>query len=305
MKATRLLMGLGGIICMSGCAGLTQMQDTAAKFDQGVHTASTAELSLFNQVQAAECSRNFYTQGFDFATALPDKKTGEYPVLASTLDLRTSACVHQELTDAQLAIRQKLMETITLYADAIQTLTNGTADTNLSNNAKTLAGDIKTLGTQQKFTSVEAAGAAALNTAVITIATMIIDHSSYKHVKEAASAMQVPLSTVVNELKAENTNDAIGLSSKSDSLINEMRTGLSAARDKLGPASFLDVVSTRVTLQSLTIAPPNVAQLNETLDAVVKANDALARSTNGGAIPEISDLISRAQQASTLFNSSK
>jgi hypothetical protein len=305
MKRSRLGSTLAGvaIVATSACAGLTQMQDTAAKFDQGVHTASAAELSLFTQNQAAECSRTFYLQGFEFAVATPDPKTHHYPVLP--LDLRSSACVHQELTDDQLAIRQKLMQTMTLYADAIQTLTNGTNDANLSDNAKTLAGDIKALGTQQKFTSVGSNAAAALNTAVVAIATMIIDHTSYKHVKDAASAMQAPLETVVKELKAENLADATGLSSKTDSLLNEVRTGLSAARDRFGAVSFLYILSARATVQSLIVSPPNVKQLNETLDAIVKANAALARSNDGGAIPEISDLISRAQQASTLFNAWK
>jgi hypothetical protein len=290
-------------VVVSACAGLTQLQDTAAKFDQGVHTASAAETGLFNQVQASECSRNFYVQGFNFATALRDKNTGQYPELP--LDLRATACVHQELTDAELTNRQSLMQAITLYADAIQTLTNGTSDTNLNDDAKTLAGKIKDLGTQQKFTSTEAEAGAALNTAIVTIATMVIDHSSYKDVKAAAAAMQKPLSTIVKALEDENSADAVGLASKADLLTNEMRTGLLAARDKFGAASFLDVVTTRTTLQSLIVTPPNVAQLNGTLDAVVKANEALARSTNGGAIPEISALISRAQQASTIFSASK
>jgi len=288
----------------SACAGLTQMQDTAAKFDQGVHTVSTAEMNLFTQVQAAECSRNFYVQGFDFATVPRDKTTGKYPE-RPPLDLRSNTCVHLELTDEQLALRQKLMQTITLYADAIQTLTNGTSDTNLSDEAKTVAGKIKDLGTQQKFTSTEVGVGAVLNAALVTIATMVIDHSSYKDVKSAATAMQTPITNVVKALKAENSADAIGLASKADGLANEMRTSLSAARDNTGAASFLDVVSTRMALDSLIVTPPNVAQLNATLDAVVKANDALAHSTNGGAIPEIADLISRAQQASTLFNASK
>jgi len=304
MKVTPFLAGLGATICMSACAGLTQMQDTAAKFDQGVHAATAAELSLFSQVQAAECSRNFYSKGFDFATAQPDLKTGKFPQ-EPTLDLRPSACIHFELDDSQLAIRRKLLATITLYADAVQTLTNGTSDTNLGATAKTLAGNIKALGAQQQFTTVEGTGAAALNSAVVVIATMIIDHSSYKHVKDAAAAMNEALSTIVKELQAENSADAVGLSSKADGLVNEMRTGLSAARDRFGPASFLDVVSAKIAIQSLIITPPNIAQLNETLDAIVRANEALARSTNGGAIPEISNLISRAQQASTLFNSAK
>jgi hypothetical protein len=288
---------------VSACAALTQMQDTAAKFDQGVHTVSSAETGLFNQVQAAECSRNFYVQGFNFATALRNKTTGQYPELP--LDLRATACVHQELTDVELAVRQRLMQAITLYADAIQTLTNGTSDTNLNDDAQTLAVKIKDLGTQQQFTSTEGIAGNVLNAAVVTIATMIIDHSSYKNVKAAATAMQTPLSDLVEALKYENSADTVGLASKADLLTNEMRTGLLAARDNLGPASFLEVVTTRATLQSLIVTLPNVAQLNSTLDSVVKANAALAHSTNGGAIPEISDLISRAQQASTLFNASK
>jgi hypothetical protein len=280
------------------------MQDTAAKFDQGVHTATAAEAALFTQVQAAECTRDVYTHGFDFATEQPDK-SGNFSKKPATLDLRGSKCIHNELTDEQLAIRQKLLKTITLYADAIQTLTNGTSDTKLSDDSTKLAGDIKTLGSQQKFTSSEAGLAAGLNAAIVTLATMIIDHSSYKHVKDAALAMQKPLSTVVDELKKENAGDVEGLSSKADALINEMRTGLDAARDKFGAASFLDVVYAKTTLDVLIITPPSVATLNDALDAIVKANDALARSTDGGAIPEISDLISRGQQASTLFNASK
>ncbi len=305
MKLSAMLVGLGSSVCICACTGLTQMQDTAAKFDLGVHTASNAELGLFNQVQAAECARNFYTQGFDFATAVPDKNTGQYRLSDSILDLRPSACVHQELTDPELRMRQKLLEAITLYADAIQSLTNGTSETGLGKNATDLAGDIKTLATQQKFTTEAQGDAAVLNTAVTTIAAMIIDHSSYKHVKDAALAMQKPLSIVVARLKTENSDDAVGLESKTDSLANEMRSALSAARDKFGPASFLDVVAARASFQSLIVAAPNVQTLNDTLDAIVRANDALGRSTDGGAIPEIADLISRAQQASTLFNSSK
>ena len=291
-------------VAASACSGLTQMQDTAAKFDQGVHTVSAAEMNLFTQVQAAECSRNFYVRGFDFATAPRDKTTGQFPELPP-LDLRSNTCVHQELTDAQLALRQKLMQAITLYADAIQTLTNGSSDTNLNDDAKTVAGKIKDLGAQQTFTSREAGAGAALNAALVTIATMIIDHTSYKDVKAAANAMHTPLSKVVKALKDENSADAIGLASKADGLANEMRSSLAAARDNAGAASFLDVVSTRMALESLIVTPPNVAQLNATLDAVLKANDALAHSTNGGAMPEIVDLISRAQQASTLFSAAK
>jgi hypothetical protein len=305
MRGREICAAASAVMYLSSCTGLTQMQDTAAKFDQGVHAATSAEMSLFHNVQAAQCNRDFYRAGFDFATAERDRHTRRFPREQSDLDMRVGQCVHTELTDDQLALRQKLMDIITLYADSIQTLTNGTAQTSLSKEAQTVADDIKTLGVQQKFSAQGQATVSALNAAVVTIATLIIDHSAYKHVKDAAAKAQNGLVTIVEELEAENAADAIGLESKADGLASEMRSAVSAARDRFGPASFLDIVYARITLQSLVITPPDVAQMNAALDAVVAANAALARSANGGAIPEISDLITRAQQASTLFKSAK
>jgi hypothetical protein len=307
MKSHRTLLPALLIFCLSlsGCAGLTQMQDTAAKFNQSVHVATAAEMSLFHQVQAAECSRNFYAQAFDFATAPPTDAKHHYAVLLSTLDLDPANCTPQELTDDQLAIRQKLTDTINLYADAVQSLTNGTSDTTLSKNSLTLAGDIKGLATQEKFNSVQGGAAAGLNAAVVTIVGMIVDHRIYKEVKAAAGAMQDPLTIIVHQLQLENLADAQGLASKAEGFANELRSSLGAARDQFGTASFLDIVQARMAYQATILTPPKVDQLNRTLDSVLKANEALARSANGGAIPEISDLVTRAQQASAVFNASK
>jgi hypothetical protein len=291
-----------GVTCVSACSGLTQMQDTINKFDQGAHTASTAQMSLFKQVQQAECNRNFYNTALSFAAAKKNSSADKSPAI--TLDL-TAPCKHTELTDDQLQIRQKLMDSITLYADAIQTLANGTDDTNLSKNSQALATDINTLAKQQKFSAVTPATTGALNTALVTITNMILDHAKYKDIKSAASSVQQELSTVVEELKAENVNDIQSLESKAGAISGDFNTAVLAARENAGLASFLDVVYARSSIQSIVSAPPNVAQLNATLDALVTSNQALARATNGGAIPEISDLTSRAQQAVTLFNSSK
>jgi hypothetical protein len=306
MISTRIIRRchLPALLLTTACTPLTQMQDTAAKFNQSVHVAGAAQISLFHQVQAAECSRNFYRQGFDFATAPPDDKHRFTPA-QSVLDLDPAHCTPLELTNDELAVRQKLIDTITLYADAIQGLTNGTADTTLSKNSQTLAGDIQSFGKQEKFSSSTAGAAAALNAAVTAITGAIVDRKIFSDVKAAATALQQPLSVVVEALKAENNADAVGLANKNDGLINEMHSSLLSARDREGPASFLDIVNARTTLQSVIITPPKVDQLNQTLDAILKANDALARSSKGGAIPEISDLASRAQQASAIFNASK
>jgi hypothetical protein len=288
----------------AGCTPLTQLQDTAAKFDQGVHIATAAEASLFHQVQAAECTRNFYRQGFDFVTAIPDDKHKFTPA-QSVLDLDSTQCTPSELTDDELDLRQKLLDAITLYADSIQSLTNGTSDTNLSKNSQTLAANIQSLGKQQKFSANTADAAAILNTAVLTLVSAIVDHKIAADVRTAATNAQPFLTTIVAALKTENTADATGLASKTDALINEMRATLSASRERYGAASFMDVIEARAVLQAVIVTPPKVDQLNQTLDAILSANDALSRSAHGGAIPEISELASRAQQASAIFNASK
>lgn len=293
----------GVVLC--ACAGLTQMQDAATRFDQGVHTAAAAELSLFHSVQAAQCNRDFYRSGFEFATAERDGGTGAFPTEQSDLELRTGHCAHTELTDGELALRQRLLDAVTLYADSIQSLTNGSADKRLSDESLALAGHIKELGEQAQFSARGSATASALNAAVVTIAALIMDHTAYRHVRDAATKAQPDLAVVVAELEAENAADAMGLQSKADSLANEMRSAVSAARDQFGPASFLHVIYARLTLQSLVISPPDVAQMNAALDAIVTSNAALARASNGGAIPAIADLITRAQQASTLFQAGR
>jgi hypothetical protein len=305
MKLVRISIQVILCIVCCGCVGLTQMQDTAAKFNQSVHVATAAEINLFHEVRSAECSRNFFAQGFTFATAQPIDKQHHYAAGDSVLDLDPAHCVPQELTNEELAIRQKLTDTLNLYADSIQSLTNGTSDATLSQNSLKLADDIKGLATQQKFNSTEAGATAALNAAVITVTGMIVDHRIYKDVKTAAGAMQDPLSVIVHQLQRENVADAQGLAGKADGLIDELRTSLGAARDQYGAASFLDVVQARATVQTAVLTPIKVDQLNQTLDSLLTANEALARSAKGGAIPEISDLVSRAQQASAVFNATK
>jgi hypothetical protein len=289
------------IFSLSACSGLTQMQDTIGKFDQAAHSVGTAQMSLFQQIQSAECNRTFYIEAFTFSTTSKDD-SGKFP--SAPLDL-TPTCEPQELTNAQIAIRKSLLDTITLYADAIQTLASGTDNTTLSTNSQTLAGNIQKLASQQGFTSITATNTAALNAAVVTITGMILDHAKYKDIQTVALSAQAPLVTIVNELKNENVNDAAGLASKAGGLVNKYNAALLSSRDKRGPASFLDVVNSHNSLQAILVAPPDVTTLNKTLDALVAANNALAQAGNGGAVPEISDLISRAQKANTLFKSSR
>lgn len=287
------------LICtcaLSACSTfsrLAQRQETVSNFDQGVHTVGTSEMAFLHQVQAAECTRDFYEQAYKFATA-QDSKLNLAPL-----------CTPQELTNDELQLRQNLMNAITLYADTLQALTNGTNDSGLDSNSSTLAKNIQSLASQQKFTSVSTTETAGLNAAVVSVAEFIIDHHEYSKISAAASNLQQPLVTIVTALKSENLNDAAGLSSKLGTVKSDFRTAVLSSRDKRGPASFLDIAQAHSALSSIMISPPDVAQLNSALDALVTANQALADPKSTGAKAEISALISRSQQAATLFNSSK
>ena len=74
------------------------------------------------------------------------------------------------------------MNTITLYADAIQGLATGASNTTLSKNSQDLASNIQGLAKQQNFTAVTATNTAALNTAVVTITNLILNHAKYKEI---------------------------------------------------------------------------------------------------------------------------
>jgi hypothetical protein len=133
------------VISLTACTGLTQLQDTVAKFDQGAHTASTAEIGLFKQVQVDDCLGQFYRVAFAFATASKDQH-GNYQKIAFDVD---PACTSQELTVKEIATRQALLDTITLYADSIQTSANGNDDKSLSSNSEGLVNNIRGLAQQE------------------------------------------------------------------------------------------------------------------------------------------------------------
>lgn len=281
---------------LSACSTFSrfdEMQDTVSKFDQGVHTVSVSEMAFLHQVQAAECTRDFYEQSYKFATA-QDSAINLAPL-----------CTPQELTNDELQLRQKLMDAITLYADTLQALTNGANDSGLDSASSTLAKNIQSLAAQQKFTAVSANDTAGLNAAVVAVTEFIADHHEYTKISAAASDLQTSLATIVGTLKSENVNDAQGLASKLGTVTNDFRTAVSSSRDRRGPASFLDIAQAHTALSSILISPPDIAQLNGALDALVAANQALASPKSAAARPEISALVSCGQQVVSLFNSSK
>lgn len=304
MKASGLMV-LISVCALGGCSAFgryAQMQDNISKFDQGAHMVSVSEISFLHQVQSGECSRNFYEQAFQFATAQQDPTTHRYPKVA--LDLQP-ACTPQELTNQEMQVRQQLMDAITLYADTLLALAGGSNDTSLDSSSEALAKGVQSLAAQQKFTAIGTNDVAGVNAAISTLAGFLIDHREYGKITTAASKLQQPLTTIVSALKSENLNNAQGLASKQQDVTNDFRAAVSASRDHSGAASFLDIAQARTALNSILISPQNVSQLNAALDALLAANQSLGSPPSGASKAEISALISRGQQAVAVFNSSK
>jgi hypothetical protein len=299
LKPSHLIVVLGSTCCVAGCVGMTQLQQTASQFDKAVHTAGTTELVLLRDVQAGECNDQFYQEAFRVAGLGADRLD------LLQLDLTGGRCTHHELTDEELVIRQKLLGVLTLYADTIESLSAGKGDTDLVSKEKGLAGDIRSLSAQGKFSSVEKSGAAGLDAAVSTVVHLIMDRRAYMDVESAAGAVQTELTLVVRELQAENRADAQGLQSKYGSVSNEMISALKLACEQGGSKCFFGIASARGALDSVIVAPPNVELLNRTLDAVLTANAALSQPRAAGAVAEVAELVDRAQQAAALFTAAK
>jgi hypothetical protein len=278
---------------------MTQMQQTTSQFDKAVHTTATTELALFRKVQAGDCNDQFYREAYRVAGLGPDRLD------LAQMDLSGGHCTHQELTDEELAIRQKLLSTLTLYADTLQALSEGKGNLDPTAKEKALAGDIKSLATKGKFNSVEKSGAAGLDAAVSAVVHIIIDRRVYRGVESAAGAVQSELTVIIRELQAENRNDAQGLRSKYGSVNNEMISALKLACERGGAGCFFGIASAHTTLDSVIVAPPNIEELNKTLDAVLAANASLAQPKSEGAVAEVIELADRAQQVAAVFSESK
>jgi hypothetical protein len=100
-------------------------------------------------------------------------------------------------------------------------------------------------------------------------------------------------------------NDAQGLRSKYGSVNNELVSTLKLACARGGAGCFFGISSAHAVLDSVIVAPPNIEELNETLDAVLAANASLAQPKSEDVAAEVSELADRAQQAAALFSASK
>lgn len=307
------------IIALAGCSGLTQIQDTVSRFDQGAHSVATGQMKFFRQVQIADCNNQFYSAAFKWALNNVEN-----------LDL-SGECMPSILDDKQIKNRQALMDSITLYVDTIQALATNDNNKTLDSNSQNLAARLNGMARSHGFANISLAAEA--EAAVIAITEMALDQRKFKDITSAATAMSSSLLNIVENLKAENSTYAISMAGKMDQIQIQLKTALVEARNAsaweakeavgikgTSARSFLDVITAREILRSINplgaspltatqgsadrnLDPLNVAkELNMSLDSLVNANNALANAGTGGAIAAVNDLIARAQHANDILS---
>ena len=302
------MSALMAAVALSGCSGLTQMQDTVSKFDEATHAVASDQMTFLRQVQVADCANQFYTAALGFATKQTD-----------SLSL-AGRCDPTILTNEQILVRQRLVDTLTIYADKIQALATSDTNKTLDRNAQSLAGKLNALA-KSRGLSGAAPVAEGVETAIVAISEMALDQRRFTDVRQAARAMQPHVTKLVGALQGENVLFAEGMASKTEQLEIQLHLALARARDDQGPRSFLDVVAARDIFRSANVLggspgaasgtaghdadadPLNAAkQVNAALDAVVNANDALANAGTGGAVAAVNDLVVRARHAKDILS---
>ena len=293
-------------VSLAGCAGLTQIEDTITKFDQGAHSLSTAEMNFFRAVQTADCTSEFYFQAFEWANGTKDN-----------FDI-SGNCTPTILSDDQIKTRQALMDAITLYADKMEALASHDDNKTLDNNSQQLASSINNMAKNDPKLSSAFPVATGVEAAIIGISDMVLDQKKFTEIKGAAKDMEPDLETVVMTLQKENITFSLGIASKIDNIEGILRPIVAETHKQRGKMSFFDVVESRRILQSANPFgttplsqstgaadpakdPQNAAlQLNKTLDALLNANKAIASAGTGGIIAAVNDLIARAQAAQAM-----
>lgn len=273
------------VIGLSGCSGLTQLQDSVSKFSQGVHTISTTQTAFFHAVKTADCSNQFFDHAL--ASALDSNKA---------IDLKGD-CTPSIIDDKQIKVRQLLMDSLTLYADKIQALATNDNNKKLDENSQNLATQINSLAKQGGLKNLSLAS--SVEAAVIAISDMVLEQVIFSDIKVAAKSMDSHLVQIVDALKQENSNFSKGIESKLDGIELKLRTGMASQLNKNATVAekLFQVATAHDILQKADPHQADASQLNNALDSVVNSNHSIAHAGTGGILAAVNDLIQRAQAA--------
>jgi hypothetical protein len=269
---------------LPGCAGITQMQDATSTFDEGAHNVSTAQIAFDRSIQADECRADFYAQAYGYA------RSKNAPIDLGYI------CQPQILTDRQIAIRQDLLDAMTLYADQIAAMASSNDSQDLSRNAQDLAGKINARARAGGLADLSIS--AAVESAVIGLTEIVIDQARVRDIRAAAKAQKDNLKIVITALEHENETLASAVPSDKGQIRAEFAAILSASRNTEGPAVFFHVIETHDILNAIPEdANDTKTALNAALDSLETANEAIANSATGDIVAAVKDLVAKAQEA--------
>jgi hypothetical protein len=306
-----LLIGLV-LIALSACPGFSRIQDAVLQFSQATHAASTAETAFLNAVQVAECEDQFYTSAYNYSTSKDPK---------ANFDL-TGYCKPIVITPEQIETRNALMTAIILYADKMQALATSDDDKQLDANSQTLAQNLNNLASSGGIKLKDPAIVQGVEAAFGAIAKMVLDQVKYSNLRTAAQNMQSHLMAVVKALKSENfgLGQTITGSLGDIEIMLRDEIALSHQQGKVAAAdTFFNIMNSRNILMSADAltkksfaSPENAPKpvpvdtskpVNDALDAIVRCNDAIAKTGTGGIYAAVNDLYKRAMGAKDLYNS--
>lgn len=291
-------------LSLTGCTSLSQIQEPLSKFDQGVHAVATAQVTFMNSAHSVECEKQFYDDASDFISR---------PGVGINLQKKCDAA-KVSLTSAQIKVRQSLLDALTLYADKLQAIGDGSDDKALDDKSQTVATNLNKIASDHELSSADLTVTQDAEAAVVGIASMVLDQRKFSDITSAAKAQQSNIELLARTLQQENIAIAYVVDGDVGAIRNKMQIALRDMRDKQGSTMFVDLITARNYLLTITpfgskgldssaedsndIDPASaVKQLNDALDGLVSANRAIATPGKGSIRATVSDFAEHAQTA--------
>jgi hypothetical protein len=320
-SAVRILVLSLGVGLISGCAGITPLQDSVNHFDQSVHAAATAETTLIGAAQKLSIEKQFYSNANAYIST-SKTSTGE----DTNFDLR-ALYRSQVLTSAQVQSRAAMMDALVLYADKMQALANGDDVKTLETNSTTAAENVKKLLDAKKITLAggTAEEANAAYAAIQFIANWLVDKERSKTIQKAAQDAVPHIGNLVAILSKENSlfNDSINsdlglIEGKLRQQIINLKSASDvpmAACDKtaLQAEAFFAILQAREYFAGESALEPQMKDderlfvdfakpVNDALAAIEKANTELAKDGSASTLSAIAqELSARAADAIAFY----
>ena len=292
VSTSRILACATIVLSISGCAGLSALQDSVSHLDQAAHSAATAEAAFLVALNVADCESQFYKQTYLYSSG------------AATNFQIAKYCSPQVITPAQIKIRNDLMSAVVLYADKMMALASTDSDKTLSTDSQTVAGNLKKLAGSGSGTSTIVAGVAAAFTA---IAELALDEKRYKNHRNADEHRHGDRCT------AENRVFSVTIVAADKVLESQLRA--EAASAKTVVEKFNAIVRAREILaaesgQSLAAlgtidwdATDLSKPISDSLPGIKTANAAIAKGSSANIYAAAHDLYARASAARDLYTS--